>query len=335
LLGCQRGLTLQARTNRAVSGVSLSFSLCVSLGALACDSPRESLGAHSAPGIVVVDDHGDTARLATPARRVISLIPSIVETIIALGGAEQIVGRTRYDVAPEVAQRPSIGGGIDPSIDAIVALRPDLVINWDRAQWRKPTEQLAGLGIPTFSMHAQDTADVYRSIAQLGHLLGRDSAANALSRRVRSELAAIRESTRALPRPRVFYVVFNDPPMTTGPHTFIAQLIEIAGGHSIFDDARQDWPTVSLEEILKRDPDLIVLPYGERGTATLDRLRHDAGWRDLRPVRAGRVVTISSNLVNRPGPRIAEAARALRALFHPEIPFGESGGVELPTETRR
>jgi iron complex transport system substrate-binding protein len=319
LLGCQRGLTLQARIGRAV-GV-LGVSLCVALAATACDSPRANVGAQSAHTVSVVDDHGDTTRLAAPARRVISLIPSIVETIVALGGAEQIVGRTRYDVAPEVVGRPSVGGGINPSIDAIVALRPDLVINWERDQWRKPTERLLALGIPTFSMRAQDTADVYRSIDQLGRLLGRDSAARALSLRLRNGLSDVRASTRALARPRVFYVVFNDPPMTTGPHTFIAQLIEAAGATSIFDDARQDWPTVSLEEILHRDPDVIVLPYGERGAATLDRLRHDAGWRDLRAVRSGRVVTVPSNLVNRPGPLIVEAARALRALFHPDMHF--------------
>jgi iron complex transport system substrate-binding protein len=309
LLGGQRGLTLR---------VSLMF---VVLCAVACESPRAKVGAPSARSLAVIDDHGDTARLAAPARRVISLIPSVVETIIALGGAEQIVGRTRYDIAPEVVSRPSIGGGLDPSIDAIVALQPDLVINWERDKWRKSTERLKALGIPTFSMRAQDTADVLRSVEQLGHLLGRDSIASDLVQRLRSGLSEIRASTRALPHPRVFYVVFNDPPMTTGPGTFVDQLIDAAGGVSIFDDAKQDWPTVSLEEIVHRDPDLIVLPYGERGAATLERLRHDAGWRELRAVRSGHVVTVESNLVNRPGPRLVEAASALRAAFHPDMRF--------------
>jgi iron complex transport system substrate-binding protein len=111
-------------------------------------------------------------------------------------------------------------------------------------------------------------------------------------------------------------VVFNDPPMTTGPNTFIAQILDVAGGENVFADAVVRWPTVSLEEVVRRDPELVVLPVGEMPARTLDRLRTEAGWRDLRAVKRGCVVQVDADLVNRPGPRVARAAEQLRIAIH-------------------
>ncbi|MBX6333066.1 MAG: cobalamin-binding protein [Gemmatimonadaceae bacterium] len=258
-------------------------------------------------------------RLAHPARRVISLIPSATETVVALGAADRVVGRTRYDTEPALAAVPIIGGGIDPSIEAIVALHPDLVVTWDAEPRQRVREALDRVGIPTLNIRAQDTTDVFRSIAQLGALLARNDAARTLSARLRAELADVARSVAGRPQPRVFYVVFNDPPMTAGPDTFLGQLVEVAGGTNIFADARQSWPTVSLEEVVQRRPDVIVLPYGEMRADLLARLRELPGWRDLPAVRAGRIVRVPVDLVNRPGPEIGAAARMLRDGFHPEL----------------
>ena len=275
-------------------------------------------------GITAVDDGGRTVRLAGPARRIIALIPSATETLVALGVGDRIVGRTRYDVAPEVATVPSVGGGLDPSIEAIVALRPDLVLGWENDKRQEVRQKLATLGIPVFTLRTEDTVDVFRNLATIGQLTGRDSAATAVAAAIHRDFDTVRRSVAGRPRPRVFYVVFNDPPMTAGPRTFIAQLVGLAGGQSIFPDVQQLWPTVAMEEIVHRAPDLVIVPRGTRsrgeapGTA-LAELRARGGWREIGAVRAGHVVTVDENLVNRPGPHLGEAARALRAALHPEL----------------
>jgi iron complex transport system substrate-binding protein len=128
----------------------------------------------------------------------------------------------------------------------------------------------------------------------------------------------------------VFYVVFNDPPMTAGPQTFIGQLISLAGGRSIFDDARQNWPNVAIEEIVRRDPDVLIVPVGEFKTNSADRFHHMPGWRDLRAVRMGRIVTVPADLMSRPSPSIGEAARVLEHALHPEIAEPDSAAPHQP-----
>ena len=192
------------------------------------------------------------------------------------------------------------------------------MLAWENDKRRTVPNKLAALGVPVFTLRTEDTTDVFRNVANLGRLTARDSAAGALAAQLRGELDAVRRSVAGRPRPRVFYVVFNDPPMTAGPNTFITQLIGVAGGESIFPDVRQPWPTVAMEEIVRRAPDLVVVPQGEFATNALAQLRERAGWRDVGAVRAGRVVAVPANLLNRPGPHIGEAARTLRAAFHPE-----------------
>ena len=278
-----------------------------------------SSGAIRDSAITLTDDAGREIHLAGPARRVISLIPSATETIIALGGTSQIAGRTRYDVAPEVSSLPSVGGGIDPSTEAVVGLRPDLILAWDNDQRRLVPNRLIALGIPVFTLRTEDTTDVFRGIKNIGRLIGRDSAAGALAASIHAQLEDVRRSVEGRTRPRVLYVVFNDPPMTAGRTTFIGQLIELAGGQSIFADATQLWPTVSMEEIVRRQPDVLVVPTGEFKTNSIDRFKNRPGWRDLRAVRERRVATVSANLMSRPGPNIGRAARVLRGSFYPDL----------------
>jgi iron complex transport system substrate-binding protein len=279
--------------------------------------------AHSIPGttrsIDVMDDAGLVVHLDRPAQRVISLIPSATETLIALGAVKQIVARTRYDVAPEVAALPSVGGSIDPSVEAIVNLKPDVVIVWESDKRQAVRQKLEALHVVVFVLRSTDTTDVFRELGNLGRLTGHDSTAAAMASSVRSVFDSVRISVVGRPRPSVFYVVFNDPPMTTGPNTFIGQLISLAGARSIFDDSKTPWPNVSMEEIIRRDPDILIVPLGALRGNAVERFQQLAGWRNLRAVREGRVVSVPADLMNRPGPGIAEAARVLRAAVHPEV----------------
>lgn len=267
--------------------------------------------------VAVVDDAGRTVQLSHPARRVVSLIPSATETLLAIGAGPLLVGRTRYDVAPEVQHLPLVGGSVDPSIEAIAALRPDLVVSWESDKRQQFRERLERLGVPIFMLRTQDTSDVYRGLHNLGVLTGHSRGAELTAARLRAELDSVRISVAALPRPRVLYVVFNDPPMTVGPHTFIGQLIDLAGGTSIFADAATNWPNVPMEEIVRRNPDIVIVPVGEFKGQALGRLRVMPGWRTLPAVREGRLVQVPANLLSRPSPNIGKAARVLRAAMFP------------------
>lgn len=294
------------------------LGIIAALAGAACvaDSPQ---AATTSRAIVVVDDAGDTVQLAAPARRAISLIPSATETIIALGAVDRLVGRTRYDVAPQVEELPSVGGGIDPSFEAIVALRPDLVIGWDSDKRRTTRLKLGALGIPVFSLRTQDTADVFHGIGSLGRLFGRDSAAAALVGSIRAKIVGVRAAVAGLPTRRVLFVVYPDPPMTVGHDTFIDELIGTAGGSSIFSESPKPWPTVTMEEIIRRNPDLIILPQGEFTANALSQFRQRPGWRDLTAVRNGSVATVPADLTQRPGANIGDGAIALEFAIHPEL----------------
>ncbi|MGH7620318.1 MAG: ABC transporter substrate-binding protein, partial [Gemmatimonadaceae bacterium] len=175
------------------------------------------------------------------------------------------------------------------------------------------------LGIPAIVVKTEDTTDIFRAIATLGRVTARDSAATAVATSIRRDLDAVRRAAEGHTVPRVLYVVYDDPPMTAGPRTFIGELISLAGGRSIFADSSQLWPNVTMEAIVQRDPDLLIVPVGDSSPNPLERFRQLAGWRALRAVREGHVATVPADVVSRPSPIIGEAARVLLGAMHPEL----------------
>jgi len=305
------------RLSLCVAGGTITAGIVACL--IGCAADRSAARNPDTAPIEVKDDAGNIVHLARPARRILSLVPSATQTLIAIGATGDLVGRTRYDNAPEVANLPSVGGALDASVESIVHLHPDLVIAWRTESRGLTRERLVSFGIPVFVIETEDTTDIFRGVASLGRLTGRDSAATAVVASVHRELDAVRQTVAGRPSPSVFYVVYTDPPMTAGPRTFIAQLISLAGGRSIYTDSSRLWPNVAMEEIVRRDPDIIVVPVGDSTTTTLDRMRQLTGWRDLRAVRTGHVVTVPDAVVNLPSPAIGKTARVLLAAIHPEI----------------
>ena len=295
-------------------GVLLSVLLLL---LAACQGGRKDAPAGSA-SIALTDDAGHSVKLTGPAQRVVSLVPSVTETIIALGAGTRIVGRTEYDHDTTLAAVPLIGRGLSPSIEAIIALRPDLVVVWASDKRGDLRSQLEKAGIPVLAFEVQDTTDAFRVIHVMGAALSRQSTADTLQTALRASLAATQSRAAGRSRRRVFYVVYNDPPMTAGPGTFIDQLLDIAGADNVFSDAASNWPTVSLEEVVKRDPDIVVLPVGEMSAQVGERLKATAGWRELRAVKNDCVALVDADLVNRPGTNVAVAARRLEVLLHDE-----------------
>ena len=283
----------------------------------ACQGGERKVPTGSA-SIALTDDAGHPVQLSAPAQRVISLVPSVTETIIALGAGDRIVGRTEYDRDSSLAAVPLIGRGLSPSVEGIIELRPDLVVVWASDKRGDMRGQLERANIPVLAFEVQDTTDAFRVVRVMGTALGRQVAGGELLDSLRASLKETESIAKQRSRRRVFYVVYNDPPMTAGPGTFIDQLLDIAGADNVFEDATSKWPTVSLEEVVKRDPDIVVLPVGEMSAQVGERLRSTAGWRDLRAVRNGCVALVDADLVNRPGTNVAIAARRLEVLLHDE-----------------
>jgi iron complex transport system substrate-binding protein len=261
-------------------------------------------------------------RAAPPAAeaglRVVALVPSLTELVVALGQAEHLVARTDFDTDPAAVELPTVGGGLDPSLEQIVALEVDLVLMATGRDSPALRQRLEALGVRVEGFPVQSVDDIHDSIARLGALLGARRAADSLSGAIATELDGVRRRVAGRPIVDVLYVVWSDPPMTTGGGTFIDDVIRIAGGRNVFEDAPVDWPTVGFESIVERAPDAVIWPRGEITPENLERLKSVPGWRDVRAVQEGRVVLVDANLFNRPGPGVVIAARRLAEALHPE-----------------
>lgn len=265
----------------------------------------------------VRDDAGRTVTLPRPARRVVSLIPAQTEVVMRLAGAGVLVARTAWDLDPALAHLPSTENALSPSVEWIAALRPDLVLAWPDEASRTVIARLESIGIPVYASSVESLADVDTMIARLGVLLGRERAADSLRAAVHAQLDAVRARVAGRPRPRVLYAVSIDPPMSVSDGTYLGELLAVAGGANLFADLNTLWPQVSLEEIVRRGPEVIVRPSESAVEDVLAGLRRRAGWRELPAVRAGRVHAVDVNLLNRPGARIGEAAEVLARAIHP------------------
>jgi iron complex transport system substrate-binding protein len=306
------------------SGASRHFfglvTTVVVLGA-ACADPGSRAASDRASldsAVVVVDDTGREVRLSRPARRVVALLPALTESIVELGAGELLVARTDHDAGLGVDHLPSVGGGLTPSLEALTSHRPDLVLAWEEAGGPRVRPRLEELGVAVFAVQTRDTASVFRNITTLGTLLGRDAEARELAARLRSELDAVRRSVSGLHRPSVLLVISVDPPMIAGSELFMTELIEVAGGRSAFPELRHS-PQVSIEEIVRRRPELVILPTSRESSRSIERLRQTPGWSELLAHPGVRIQTVPVDVVSRPGPSIAAAARIFRDIIHPDV----------------
>lgn len=299
----------------------IALALLVSGSACVDRTPEQTAANDGSVGdYVATDDAGRTLALNAPARRVISLLPATTETVVALGGPELLVGRTDYD-DPSLSALPSVGGGLTPSIEQIAALAPDLVIAWEEAGTARVRPQLEALGIPVFAAQTRDTTDIFANIDRLGSLLGLRERADSLAMAIRAEFDAVRASVADAHRPGVVYLVGTDPPIAVGPDLFIGEILEVAGGRNLFPDLPAESAPVSLEEIVFRQPDLVLLPTGPDGSDPLRSLAQRPGWSEL-VASSTRFETLSADTMHRPGPSIIRGVVLLRDAIHPEAVDG-------------
>lgn len=283
----------------------------------ACERPdTQPAGSSADTTKAVKDDAGRTVQFAQPARRIISLMPAVTDMILALGAQDRLIARTAFDTDARIAHLPTTGNALNPSIEWLTAQKPDLVITWPDQGSRSVIEQLNGLGIHAYGARTEMIGDVVRTMRNLGIMLGENARADSAVRKLESELQAVRQSVADRPLVRTAYVVGIEPPMIAGPGTYIGELLTIAGAENVFAEVNTLWPQVNIEELIKRNPDAIVIAT-ESGDAVADRIKTLPGWRDLAAVRNGRVLVVDVDLFSRPSPKLPQAARDLAAFLHP------------------
>jgi len=263
-----------------------------------------------------IDDSGRNIRLGQPAVRIVSLLPAATETLLALGAGDRLIARTDYDHDARLAALPSVGGGLTPSLELLASLQPDLVLTWEEAGTARTRPRLEALGIPVFALQTRDTADIFHNIERFGRLTALEGAADSLASAIRAELAEITASVPPGEAPTVVYLIGLDPPMIAGPNLFIGQLLEVAGGRNAFPELRVPSPQMSLEEILKRQPDVVLVPSAGERDQLIARLKGAPGWRELMASGGTRLEIVSADVLHRPGPGVVHAARELRRVIH-------------------
>ena len=282
--------------------------------------------AHAAdPGFPVTlsDALGEAVTLDARPVRIVSMAPSNTEILFGVGAGDQVVGVTTFcDYPPEAATREQVGEFSRASLEFIVSMEPDLVL----AARFNPMEVLEGLrrlGIPVFALAPRSLDDVMHTIGQVGRLVGRSDRADSLVTHIKGRINRIRESVATVPdlhRPRVLWGRLQAPMYTAGPGGYINDLIELAGGKNIAADATADWPQIGLETLVARNPEIIIVSGGDADIeAELARLRKADGWRQLDAVATGRIYNIDPNLLQRPGPRIADGVELLCEALHPGL----------------
>jgi iron complex transport system substrate-binding protein len=208
-----------------------------------------------------------------------------------------------------------VGGGLDPNLEVILTLRPDLVLaSIDSNRWDTFLE-LERLGVPVFGVKPAGLEGVFTSIQKIGEVVGRPEQAGELIVAMRRRMAAVSEKVKNLSRPRVLYVVWIDPLIVAGRGTVIDDLIRMAGGENTV--RASDFPPYGLEQVVAHPPDVILLGSDRPGPDDGALLRRLPAWKEMRAVRAGAVRLVDTNIMHRPGPRIAEAVELLARLFHP------------------
>jgi iron complex transport system substrate-binding protein len=235
------------------------------------------------------------------ASRIVSLVPSATSTLHALGADRLLVGRTDYDTEPWAAMVPSVGGGLDPNLESLLALQPDLVIRFEGQQDRRTPARLDDFGIAHVAVRPEGLADIFTTIQIVGQVTGRIAGADSLAEVLRNELDEVAASVADRARPRVMYTLGGSPPWVSGPGTFVVDLITLAGGDNVFDDLATPWAAVSPEEVRTRSVEVVLVP---------DPATFDAGL-----VPGARIIAVGA-MLDLPGPDVASAARRVAELIH-------------------
>jgi iron complex transport system substrate-binding protein len=264
------------------------------------------------------DEAGRRVQIPQEVDRVVSLAPNLTEIVFALGNGNRLIGDTDFcDYPPEAAQKPHVGGPVNPSLEQIVALMPDVVLATSINR-RETISALDRIGLPVFVTDPHSVDEMIGTIEHIGNALGLEKSAAMLVGDLRGRLSDLdHRLANAVPR-RVLFVVWTEPLISVGRGTFIADAMRRAGGRSVVE-TNAEWPNISLEEIVRLQPEVLVFASAHAGDEQrdIDSLRTRPGWRSLEAMKQGNIVVVS-DAINRPAPRMVEAIERLARALHPE-----------------
>jgi iron complex transport system substrate-binding protein len=294
--------------------------LAVALFSLASPSAAQ-VSSPAAPAThEVTDQMGRTIRVPVNPMRIVSLAPSLTETVYALGADNRLVGDTEFcDYPPDAQKKPKVGGVIDPNLEEIAALHPDLVLVTKDANRLETVRALESFGIPAYATEARKVDEIVTSTEKLADVLNVSAAGKTVAEDMQHHLASLQTKLTGVAPRRVLFVVWTEPLISVGKGTFIADALGKAGAVSIVDST-QDWPQISLEEVAHQQPDYLIFASSHTDLAErdFDSLATQPGWRILNAVRARHFAVISDAVI-RPAPRIVSAIEELARQLHPEV----------------
>lgn len=257
-------------------------------------------------------------------KRIVSLSPSSTETLFAIGAGDQVVGVTSYCDYPAEASTREIVGGFSAktiSIETIISLNPDLVIAGVSAH-QPIADTLRDAGIAVLTTEPKSIEDVLSNIEELAIITGHEARGQLVSKDIRSRINTVSANLATLKEEeklKVFYEVWDAPLMTAGPLSFTGQMMSLGGAVNIFSDAQGDYPQVSSEELLSRNPQVIISSDTHGDKLSLEAMKEREGWQEIDAFKNGRVILLDGNIVSRPGPRIIDAIEMIASALYPEL----------------
>lgn len=271
--------------------------------------------------VTITDDLGRKVTLKAEPKRIVSLAPSNTEILFYLGLGDKVVGDTTYCDYPEEAKhRAKVGGFEEPSLEKIVALKPDLVLATGmHLEMIKGLED-AGLNVLVFKPNTIE--EIFNTMQTIGKAAGVEDKAVDLTKGLKARVNAVSQMAVKIPenqRPTVYYEMWYQPLMSVGRNTLIGQIIKLAGGTNITDDCTEQYPQISEEVIIEKNPQVMINSYGhDAKKITPEEIAARKGWKDIAFVKNNRIYTIDSDILTLPGPRIVDGLEELAEYLYPE-----------------
>ncbi len=263
----------------------------------------------------VTDELGRTVSIPDHPHRLICLAPSVADDVYAIGAGADVIAVSDYTkYPPETKTKPHVGLPLNPSMETIVSLHPDLILGYGDSKSSEMLNRLDRLGIPVFMVSTHGIEGIYKTIESLGGVLGRGPAAKEVVARLRQRESAIRARVAGKPAVNLLMPIWYDPIVTIGKLAYITDMIQLAGGHSVTSDIAQEWPQVSLEAVIARAPDALLLVRGSG--MSLAAVQDRPGWQALPAIRNHRIYYVGEQ-IEYPSPVAFDALEELAKQLHP------------------
>ena len=304
---------MRIRRDYCLAALGLAVVVCLTLIS-ACTPPRTT---HNFVTREITDDAGRRVSIPAKVDRVVSLAPNLTEIVFAVGAGNRLVGRTSYcDYPAEAKGVAEVGDTLHPSLERIIALKPQVVLVSTASQLEVFTQQLKGQNIAVFVTDPHDLEGVFRSIERIGQIVGEKDKANLLVQRLRERTSTVEQAVKPKQPVKVFYQVSGEPLYTAGHDSFVTDLMRRAGAASVTADVPGAWPKYSNESALAARPEAIILPTGGSMGAANEKVAE--ALRQSPAVLQGRVYKINDDHLARPGPRSVDGLEEMARALHPD-----------------